>query len=765
MKVKSQFVEICLLLILLCCCLSPAKAQDQTKPQKPNSAIEKTNDDVVKINTNLIQTGVTVFDKKGQFVGNLKQEDFKLRVDNQPTPLTFFEAVTVSSAAESTSSTTINQQSRANGNATEIPNKNDRRIGRTVLFLIDDLHLDTDSLKRTRDLISKFIDREMEADDSAAIVSTNNKLGYLQQFTTDKATLRLAVEKLKFTRDNSGITRFNPPMTEYEALLVDRRDPEMTEIFVNLLAQDNPGADIESLREQARSQARGLLIQAATVSRNTYSTLERAIRASAQRAGRKIVFLISDGFLLDVENTDASYQLRLITDAAARANAVIYSFDAKGLDADLPDNSSKINTGIKIDGEPSSGASTLSMPKKTFTANAFRVKAGERFESQDGLNLLADSTGGRFIHNTNDLQSAMSKALAEASIYYLLAWQPNSENNKVENLRRIAISIKNRPDLRVRVHKGYLEQIGQSVKNTNLPTVNENSKVIELPAKIKPAFSTADEQLNNAVNAQTPQRELPTSLAVNFLDVQDDGAVMVAVLQIKSDAIEFIPKDDEATANIDLLGVILDSTGKRAGSFRKMLTINVSSSQLEDRQDIFYNYQTKLKPGSYQLRVAARDVKSGRIGSEVQLLEIPDLSLHKLVLSSLILSELAEDAKPRQILSDSKSVLGETEISVDRIFDQSSQLRYLVFIYNATQTPNGTSPDLTVQTQILRGGTAVISSPARQVSFAGQDVARLPYAAEIPLSALTRGRYELQVIVQDRTAKVSATQRIGFQIK
>lgn len=39
------------------------------------------------------------------------------------------------------------------------------------------------------------------------------------------------------------------------------------------------------------------------------------------------------------------------------------------------------------------------------------------------------------------------------------------------------------------------------------------------------------------------------------------------------------------------------------------------------------------KPGAYQLRVALRDVASGRIGSAWQFVEVPDMSQGRLALS------------------------------------------------------------------------------------------------------------------------------------
>jgi hypothetical protein len=45
------------------------------------------------------------------------------------------------------------------------------------------------------------------------------------------------------------------------------------------------------------------------------------------------------------------------------------------------------------------------------------------------------------------------------------------------------------------------------------------------------------------------------------------------------------------------------------------------------------------------------------------------------------------------------------------------------------------------------------------------DLARLPYAAEIPLSELLPGRYLLQVTLIDRVSKQSTTRQTHFDVE
>src|SRR5215213_982066 len=56
--------------------------------------------DIVRTNTDLVQTAITVLDKKGNFVEGLQREQFELVVDGKPRPVAFFERVAAGSARE-----------------------------------------------------------------------------------------------------------------------------------------------------------------------------------------------------------------------------------------------------------------------------------------------------------------------------------------------------------------------------------------------------------------------------------------------------------------------------------------------------------------------------------------------------------------------------------------------------------------------------------------------------------------------------------------
>src|SRR5947207_2943324 len=189
---------------VLCALLFAPAISAQTQPQKP----AEEQGDVIRVNTELVQTDVMVFDKKGHFVDGLKGDQFALKVDNKPTSISSFERVT------SSKESTAHKPDIANrSGSTSAPGPMMVR-GRTVIFFVDDLHLAPDSLVRTRKALLEFIERGMTEKDQVAITSSSGQIGFLQQFTDDKIALQTAVARLN-NRTNTKMDMDSPPMSEY----------------------------------------------------------------------------------------------------------------------------------------------------------------------------------------------------------------------------------------------------------------------------------------------------------------------------------------------------------------------------------------------------------------------------------------------------------------------------------------------------------------------------------------------------------------------
>nr|MBA3242575.1 VWA domain-containing protein [Acidobacteriota bacterium] len=587
---------------------------------------------------------------------------------------------------------------------------------------------------------------ELGQNDEAAVTSASGQIGFLQQLTDEKVVLRAAVERLN-VRPFSVRDFQTPPMTESHALAIDRNDTFVLNYFVDALLRDTPLLQRQTAENMISMRARSILQQSNALALNTLYSLESVVRSTAPVAGRKIIFFISDGFLLDLRDSSVSDRLRRITDAAARSSVVIYTLDAQGLTSGMPDAS----TDVAFD------------PTGQLTS----VNSGERSSMQDPLHTLAVNTGGRALVNTNALDLAVTRALKETSIYYLLAWKPEStgEERGRAKFRRIEVGVKARPDLKVVVRRGFYNSTPPEAPAR--PAPKKPQKPEASPATQKPgAVSASDKELFAALSSAYPRTMLPTSLALGYVNDVNNGMVLTASVELNREGLSLLGRPPgavaDARAKVDVAGAVIDDRGKIVSDFKQELTFPFRFIDDADRR-VLYSYPFRLAPGLYQVRIATRDPVSGRTGSALRWIEIPDSKRGNLFLSSLFIGERVSARTPETIKAD--GVPDDVLMSVNRRFARASWLRFLVYVYNASKGTQG-KPDVALQVQIFRDNQPVLTAPLSKLSTEEiTDTTRLPYMAELSLATFPAGSYVLQLTAIDRSAKASASQRVSFVIE
>ncbi len=720
--------------ILICLLTVWSTALAQTPSQTPTPSRPQ-QDEVVRVYTDLVQTDVMVFDKEGRFVNGLTRDNFELKIDGKVRPIQSFEQITAGSRDEET------QLAAARGRSATGPNP--KRVvpldrGRTVFFYIDDFHLDASGTNAARKLITNFIEKQMGQNDQAAIASATGQIGFLQQLTDNRAVLRAALNRLT-VRSYTTADAERPLMGEYEAMLIDNEDIDVLEYFVNETIRLNRGMTRDQAAGIVHSRAHSILSQAAQFNINTLAGLERLVRNAKELPGRKVLFLISNGFFIENRRSDSTSRLQRVTSAAGKSGVVIYSIDARGLATDKGFDASV---------------------EQNFDPNGQLARAthGERFASQDGLNALARDTGGKPIFNTNDFRPGLTAAIKESSVYYLLAWRPDEDQQKSGRFRNIQVSVTGRPELVVRVRKGYFD-VDPTTKNANAsPTPTKQDKQGEqnkVPAKLR-----------ETIAAVYPVQEMPILLGLDYYDLAEKGPTVQTSIQMPGEFFQFSEQDGKIQAVIDLTGVFFNDKGVPTASFLERIVTSAPTLEAtkDYHRDITYSYPaTKLTPGIYQVRVAARDQKSGRVGSAHAWIEVPDLGKKDLATSSLLLGEKTQAMLTN--VSEPSDTVTPVNLSANHRFRHESNLRFLIFTYNAAPSPTDQQPDVAVQVQVVRDEQPVITAALKKVNTEGvPDLARIPYAAEIPLTSLNPGRYILQVTLIDRVSKQSASRQTHFDV-
>lgn len=695
--------------------------------------------DVIRTKTELVQTAVTVLDKKGNFVDGLKRDQFQLTVDGKPREISFFERIASGSTREReliASGVGVNANPAA---AAPAPVPAATIPGRTIIFFIDDLHLEPESMSRTRSMLQHFLDHEMDSKDNVAIVSASGQIGFLEQFTSNRAVLDAALGRLmprQYDANGYGVGS-NTKMTEYMALTIDTRkdDGKVMNFYIeecmkgaNLFRQAPLTLALirQSCETQVKNSARAVLMQAGQITQNTYNSLESLMKSAARAPGRKLAFFVSDGFLLDAGPHAAATRDKLehVIDAAQRAGVVVYTIHAKGLV-----NDTFVDPGGK---HPFDGNGRLDL-----------AAAGELQTYQDALHALAYDTGGRALRNTNFFEHWLTNVLDETSNYYLVAWRPENEEEKAPKFREVKITVVGQPELTVRAPRGYVA--GPKTPAAATASTTTESK----PAK------PPDMEMRDALADSFPTNGLPVLLSLTYLNTPANGLVVTSSIEIRGSGLTF--GGEGKPAAIRLAGVVLNDKGKIAGSFRNQLNINPRKPGETDG-GIFFTQHTPLTPGIYQFRVAARDENSGHVGSAMQWIVIPDVGRNQLTLSSLLLGGQVLENRANNTNNP------QVQLSVDHSFPRSSPLGYWIFVYNAKRDAGG-NPQLTVQTHVLRDGQPVLSSPQRRLNNGGPDPQRIPFGEELALKTLAPGRYDLKVTITDSLAGTTASQVADFIVR
>lgn len=695
--------------------------------RQPREITQQT-DKVVRIGTDLVQTDVMVFDRQGHFVDNLKREQFELRVDGNSQQISFFDIVAAGSPEEESKLAAAHGETKK-----PVSNRVALRpedIGRTLFFFVDDLHLSADSVMTTRKLLLHWIDEEMGIKDRVGIIAASGAVGFLQQLSDNKAVLRAAVARLSFRHSQlEDIER--PTMNEFQALAIEKNDPNMVAYFFEATIRENPMfsgrfANREAVESHFRRRAASIARQSAGIATRMLSMLQSLLRSSSQLIGRKLVFFISDGFFPQTTVSDALENLRRVTDAAARAGIVIYTVDARGLVVGLP--------------EARSGASA------DRTGALARASLGQLFDSQDGLNALAADTGGRAIRDTNALDAAVRKVLHETSQYYVLAWHSQPAKPDNASFRRIEVSIAGRPDLTVRAKRGFYD-----VPNNSLTSVSKAGP------QTKPA-----EELIDAVKSTYPGSALAATLDLGYLYSPDKGPLLAVSLRVAGDALQGGKADGQVKSEVDVFGLVINDQGHTASTFKQTLPVSPRSENRahSGAPDAGYRDVIPLASGLYQVRVAARD-PIGRTGGAHQWIDIPEFKAGRLALSSVFVWE-----RTAPDLTSNEEPAAAAAPKMNRQFESTSHLRFMIIIYNAAIPANGEAPEIEIQTRVLRGNKPVVSSPPRKVSTAGvRSLAQIPYGGEFSLEGMAAGVYTIEVTATDRTTNVSAIQRSSFEIR
>jgi VWFA-related protein len=718
---KTIFVS---LLIMIFCAFDFA----QTPTPTPAEA------DVIIISTTLIQLDVTVTDKKGKIVTDLKPEDFEVYENGEKQNITNFSFI--SSAPETQNSPTPKPDK--NKAAVPIPPVQIRpeQVRRTIALVVDDLGLSFESIYSVRRALKKFVDEQMQPNDLVAIIRTGSGTGSLQQFTSDKNLLYSAIEKVRWNPiGRAGISAFTPVEPTLQEQIAANSATPRTNTSETTEAQIQAEKDRMTVFNELREDI---------FSVGTLGAINYVVKGMNELPGRKSIMLFSDGFSICTDTDmrkDAGRcnqmqdALQRLTDLCNRAAVTIYTQDARGL------------TYVGMTSQDNISLTTQKLEEQVST------RIDDLRDKQQGLSFLANETGGRAIFNNNDLNLGLEKMLEDTKGFYLIGYQPDSStfDEKTRRFNKLTVKVKNE-DLNVRYRSGFFGVADADVKRS------EAKDETPLQQILKPLTS--------------PFTVNEINLKLNTLFGNDDknGSFIHSFLYIDAKDLKFsdAPNNSKQAA-FDVLAISYGENGEIVEQVGQNYSITVKNDKYQSLLDegFVYNFVFPIKkPGAYQMRVSLRDAASAKVGSASQFLEVPDLKKNKLTLSGIVLENLTE-AQWKEQNSSNKQTNALMDTSLRR-FKRGTILRYTTEIYNA-KFDRKRKPQLQTQVRIFRDGKLILDGKQNPLQTDGNsDSHKLNFAGAIGLgNEMQTGDYVLQIVVIDNLAKSKqklATNWVQFEL-
>ena len=676
---------------------STALSQTPGNPRTP--AQQPDQDEVIRITTALVQTDVVVADKNDQVISDLKLEDFELYENGKKQTIKFMEYVGVDSGRRT-------EGTRPAGlPPVDTPELAARDLKRVFAFVVDDLTLSSPDLVYIRQVLTNFVDTQMQEGDLVAIVRTVGGKGLLQQFTSDKRLLGRAIAQL-----NVVTNPFKNPNGEGAIKAQDSAPAPASPDGTAPTNSDDAGldttGDIGGAEDDTTTLFRGLI---------TLQTTSYLIESMKQIPGRKSLVLISGGIPIFQSSStgtaysSVSYLLNQLTDTAVRSGVVINTLDPRGLMA---------SPGVMSFNDTPGRSALTGGPDPNFvqggTALSPLLAGGAE---HIGLNTLSSATGGVSIANMNNLKDGLGKILNRSRGYYLLAYTPaDSFDNK---FRKLQVKVK-RDGLKVYNHSGYVAKEDRA----------------EVPR-------TKELAILEAAKSPLAKRDVDIVANVGYKLTGENKAAVDINMLIEAKNLSFTQSaDGKQQASFDVAGFLYDQFGKLRGGFSETVTTNLSPADYQRalKEGLSYSAGTELPSGYFQFRAVVREASSGKMGTISRYLEIPNLGNGKLTMSTIYL--FAVDPPGKGAIAETLPMLSLRQIP------RSKELRYATVIYNAKRA--GSQSGVRTQLVISQGGNILFKEPEQEVN--GTDPAKILKFGQLGVSRVKPGRYVLTLIVTDPLA-------------
>ncbi|MDP9170613.1 MAG: VWA domain-containing protein [Acidobacteriota bacterium] len=452
------------------------------------------------------------------------------------------------------------------------------------------------------------------------------------------------------------------------------------------------------------------------------AALQTAVRMLAPLNEKKSFVYFASGLRLNGVNNQA--QMQATVNAAIRGNVSFYPIDARGLVASAPLGDATVGSpgGVAM----YSGGSALAV-----TGNFQR--------SQDTLYTLASDTGGKALLDYNDLTAGIVTAEHAISSYYIIGYY-TTKTILDGKFRRIKIAYNGDASAKLAFRQGYYA------------------------GKTFAKFTVSDKerQLEDALMLGDPITELTIAMEADYFQLNRAEYYVPVVLKIPGSELALARRGGAEHTVIDFIGEVKDEFGTTVSNVRDKVDVKLTGSTAAElsKRPILYDTGFTLLPGTYNIKVLARDDETGRIGTYILKFLVPNLNKvdKRIPISSVVLGSQRIDL--RDTLFNAAKDKGKAEVvnplvqdgqkllpSVTRVFSRSKDMYIYLQAYEPTAT---TIQPLVAFVTFYRGQTKAFETPPLSITEGlSNKLKTIPLKFDLALDKLTPGRYNCQVTVLD----------------
>jgi len=566
----------------------------------------------------LVLVDVTVRDKQGNPVRDLKSADFTVLENGVAQPIRVFEP--------HDSTATAKQQ----GPPPDMPPHTFTNRASTAaddvmsVLMLDLLNTPVEDQMYARAQMLKFL-RALPPGRHIALFVLGNHLVALRGFTQSSEALVKATEKVIVSEPLLLRTEKEREESEAQADFVGvlarpatSTIPQAAQAISNAINNNN--MDLGHARDRNRADVTAAALLTGQRVRMTLAALNAVSQSVAVYPGRKNLVWLSGSFPVALRpvapsigeltrsagredainqlNATADFkpEVRAATAMLAAARVAVYPVDVRGLQT----------SGIDI---ANSNADILTGPREGVVSGygqALSDQSEDRFQGAAAMNDVAEQTGGEAIIGTNDVRRAILRSIDDGANYYTLAYSP--EAGQQDNLfRKIEVKL-NRDDVKLAYRRGYFPQ----------------------PKEVPSSADT----VHALAAAMMPETAPSTMLLLTAQVLPPDDTHKQARLDYKIDlaGVEFTDAPDQRKqALLDCMAIAFDKDGKDVGHVANTIGVTLNAVEYEAmlRSGVPMHQELTVPNGTYTLRIGVMDRVSQKVGTVDAPLTVTDQKASK----------------------------------------------------------------------------------------------------------------------------------------